>query len=597
MKRLNFIKIKQIVKGLPVNPGVYQYYDEKGSLLYIGKAKNIKNRVKSYFSGEQTGKTKVLVQKIYDIKFIIVPTEQDALLLENNLIKRYKPPYNILLKDDKTYPWICIKKEPYPRIFSTRSVVKDGSLYFGPYTSVKMVNTILDLISKLFPLRTCNFNLSETNIKAEKFKVCLEFHLGNCEAPCIGEEKISSYGNKIQQIEKILNGNINGVKEFLNEQMKIKSNELDFESAQSLKNSLIQIEAYQSKNTVVSALLTNIDVFGFCEVNERYFVNYFKIIDGSIIQSHTAEVKVKLNETNKDVMIHYILNLRDEFKSQSKEILVPYYIELELDGIKVSVPKIGEKKKLVELSVRNSKFFGLEKIKNTISPGIPNERILRDMKLKLHLPALPRHIECFDNSNIQGTNPVSACVVFKDGKPSKQDYRHFNIKTVEGPNDFASMEEVLIRRYSRLVKEGKELPNLIIIDGGKGQLSASIKALDKLDLKEKISIIGIAKRLEEIFFPGDQFPVYIDKKSECLKTIQHLRNEAHRFSIRHHRNRRSLAMTVSELDGINGIGTETREKLLTKYKSVAKIKCIKMEELEMVIGKAKAKIIIDFFTK
>lgn len=597
MKRLNFIKIKQIVKGLPVNPGVYQYYDEKGSLLYIGKAKNIKNRVKSYFSGEQTGKTKVLVQKIYDIKFIIVPTEQDALLLENNLIKRYKPPYNILLKDDKTYPWICIKKEPYPRIFSTRSVVKDGSLYFGPYTSVKMVNTILDLISKLFPLRTCNFNLSETNIKAEKFKVCLEFHLGNCEAPCIGEEKISSYGNKIQQIEKILNGNINGVKEFLNEQMKIKSNELDFESAQSLKNSLIQIEAYQSKNTVVSALLTNIDVFGFCEVNERYFVNYFKIIDGSIIQSHTAEVKVKLNETNKDVMIHYILNLRDEFKSQSKEILVPYYIELELDGIKVSVPKIGEKKKLVELSVRNSKFFGLEKIKNTISPGIPNERILRDMKLKLHLPALPRHIECFDNSNIQGTNPVSACVVFKDGKPSKQDYRHFNIKTVEGPNDFASMEEVLIRRYSRLVKEGKELPNLIIIDGGKGQLSASIKALDKLDLKEKISIIGIAKRLEEIFFPGDQFPVYIDKKSECLKTIQHLRNEAHRFSIRHHRNRRSLAMTVSELDGIYGIGTETREKLLTKYKSVAKIKCIKMEELEMVIGKAKAKIIIDFFTK
>jgi excinuclease ABC subunit C len=594
---LNTKKIKQIVNALPINPGVYQYYNNEGNLLYIGKAKNIKNRVRSYFSGEQSAKTKVLVGKIKDIKFIIVPTEQDALLLENNLIKQYKPPFNILLKDDKTYPWICIKKERFPRIFSTRKVNKDGSIYFGPYTSVKMVNTLLELISKIFPLRNCNFNLSETNIKSDKFKVCLEFHLGNCEAPCIGKEKLNHYDNKIKQIEKILKGNIIDVKEYLIEEMRIKSLELDFESAQSLKESLLQIEKYQIKNTVVSSTISNVDVFGFIKLKDRSFVNYFKIIDGSIIQSHTAEAKIKLQESNEDILIHYILNLREDFKSNSKEILIPYSIDFKIPGVKIITPKIGEKKKLVDLSIRNAKFYGLEKIKSNITPTLPNERILKEIMVNLHLKSLPRHIECFDNSNIQGTNPVSACVVFKDAKPAKSEYRHFNIKTVDGPNDFASMEEVLFRRYKRLLNENKQLPNLIIIDGGKGQLSASVKTLKQLGIYEKIAVIGIAKRLEEIFFPNDQIPIYLDKKCETLKVIQHLRNEAHRFSIKHHRNRRSNSMVRSELDIIPGIGEKTRDLLLKEFKSVSKLKNVKEKQLVKVVGKHKAKIIVEYLSK
>ncbi len=587
--------IQRILNTLPKNPGVYRYYSDEGKILYVGKAKNLKNRVKSYFTGKVFGKTKVLVNKIADIKLIIVPTEQDALLLENNLIKKYRPPYNILLKDDKTYPWICIKKEAFPRVFITRKVIKDGSVYFGPYTSVKMVYTLLKLINGLFKLRTCNYLLDENNIKKEKFKVCLEFHIGNCLGGCEGHELREDYDKKINQIKNILKGNIKQVKDFLIEQMNNFSDKLEFEDAQLMKESLLQIEDYQNKSTVVSNTINNVDVFGLYSDDERYFVNFFKVIDGAIIQSHTAEVKAKLDESKSDILIYYILSLREEFNSNSKDVIIPFELDVQLDGIKFQVPKVGDKKKLIDLSVRNAKFYGLEKKKSDITPQIPNERILSDLKKKLHLPNLPRHIECFDNSNIQGSYPVSACVVFKDGKPSKKDYRHFNIKTVEGPDDFASMEEVIERRYTRMLQEGLDLPNLIIIDGGKGQLSSSVKSLEKLGLSGKIPIVGIAKRLEEIFFPGDQFPIYIDKRSESLKLIQFLRNEAHRFGITHHRNRRSKAMIISELDSIVGIGVKTRTDLLSIYKSVDNIKKAGINEVTELVGHSKAKKIFDFF--
>ena len=587
--------IQRILNTLPKNPGVYRYYNDEGQILYVGKAKNLKNRVKSYFTSKVFGKTKVLVNKIADIKLIIVPTEQDALLLENNLIKKYRPPYNILLKDDKTYPWICIKKEAFPRVFITRKVIKDGSVYFGPYTSVKMVYTLLKLINGLFKLRTCNYLLDENNIKKEKFKVCLEFHIGNCLGGCEGHELREDYDKKINQIKNILKGNIKQVKDFLIEQMNNFSDKLEFEDAQLMKESLLQIEDYQNKSTVVSNTINNVDVFGLYSDDERYFVNFFKVINGAIIQSHTAEVKAKLDESKSDILIYYILSLREEFNSNSKDVIIPFELDVQLDGIKFQVPKVGDKKKLIDLSVRNAKFYGLEKKKSDITPQIPNERILSDLKKKLHLPNLPRHIECFDNSNIQGSYPVSACVVFKDGKPSKKDYRHFNIKTVEGPDDFASMEEVIERRYTRMLQEGLDLPNLIIIDGGKGQLSSSVKSLEKLGLSGKIPIVGIAKRLEEIFFPGDQFPIYIDKRSESLKLIQFLRNEAHRFGITHHRNRRSKAMIISELDSIVGIGVKTRTDLLSIYKSVDNIKKAGIKEVTELVGQSKAKKIFDFF--
>ena len=587
--------IQGILNTLPSNPGVYRYYNDERGILYVGKAKNLKNRVKSYFTGNVFGKTKVLVSKITDIKLIIVPTEQDALLLENNLIKKYRPPYNILLKDDKTYPWICIKKEPFPRVFSTRKVIKDGSVYFGPYTSVKMVNMLLKLINSLFKLRTCNFLLDSSNINKGKFKVCLEFHIGNCLGGCEGHEVKEDYDKKISQIKKILKGNIKQVKDFLIEQMNEFSEKLEFEEAQLMKVSLLQIEEYQNKSTVVSNSINNVDVFGLYSDDQRYFVNYFKVIDGAIIQSHTAEVKAKLDESKSDILIYYILSLREEFNSNSKDVIIPFELNVKLDGINFQVPKVGDKKKLIDLSVRNAKFYGLDKKKSDITPKIPNERILSDLKMKLHLPILPRHIECFDNSNIQGSHPVSACVVFKDGKPSKKDYRHFNIKTVEGPDDFASMEEALERRYSRMVREGMDLPNLIIIDGGKGQLSSSVRALEKVGILGKIPIVGIAKRLEEIFFPGDQYPIYIDKRSESLKLIQFLRNEAHRFGITHHRNRRSKAMIISELDGIVGIGDKTRTELLSTYKSIENIKKAGIKEVIGLVGFSKAKKIFDHF--
>ncbi len=589
--------LKETIKNLPSNPGVYQYYDKDDVILYVGKAKNLKKRVSSYFTKNQFGKTAVLVKQIIDIKTIVVDSEIEALLLENNLIKKYQPKYNIMLKDDKTYPWICIKNERFPRIFSTRNVVKDGSDYFGPYASVKMMNTVLTLVRELYPLRNCNYNLSKENIRDKKFKVCLEYHIGNCQGPCIGEQTEEDYDISIAHIKSIIKGNINSVTKHLKPLMLSYSENLQFEKAQLLKERIDTLENYQSKSVVVSPTINDVDVFSIVSDNKYGYVNYLKVINGAIIQGHTIELKKKLEETDDTLLQIGIAELRLRFESNSKEVIVPFQPTLEDENIRFLVPQRGDKKKLLELSERNAKYYRLErnKQKANVSPTKHSDRILDRMQKDLRMKVLPKHIECFDNSNIQGTNPVSACVVFKDAKPSKKDYRHFNIKTVEGPDDFASMTEVIYRRYKRLLDEKQPLPQLIIIDGGKGQLSASLKSIDKLGLRGKITIIGIAKRLEEIYFPGDSVPLYIDKKSESLKVIQYLRNEAHRFSIEHHRNKRSKAAITSELDKIEGIGSKTAQQLLWKFKSVARIKKATLQELEETISKKRAKVVFDFF--
>jgi len=590
---------KTLIKTLPSSPGVYQYYNSEGIIIYVGKAKNLKKRVSSYFTKNQVGKTAVLVKQIIDIKTIVVGSEIEALLLENNLIKKYQPKYNIMLKDDKTYPWICVKNERFPRIFSTRNVIKDGSHYFGPYASVKMMNTVLDLIRELYQLRSCNFNLSEKNIIDNKFKVCLEYHIGNCKAPCVNKQTEEDYNNSITEIKSIIKGNINSVTKHLKPLMKEYAENLQFEKAQLLKEKIETLEKYQSKSVVVSPTINDVDVFSVISDEKYGYVNYLKVINGAIIQGHTIELKKKLDETDDTLLQIGIAELRQRFESNSREVLVPFTPELEDENIRFLVPQRGDKKKLLELSERNVKYYRLErnKQKANVSPTKHSDRILERMQKDLRMKVLPKHIECFDNSNIQGTNPVSACVVFKDAKPSKKDYRHFNIKTVEGPDDFASMTEVIYRRYKRLLDEKQPLPQLIIIDGGKGQLSASLKSIDKLGLRGKITIIGIAKKLEEIYFPGDPIPLYIDKKSESLKVIQYLRNEAHRFGITHHRNKRSKAAITSELDKIEGIGYKTTQQLLWKFKSVARIKKAKLTELESAISKKRAKIVFDFFNK
>ncbi|MDB4534084.1 excinuclease ABC subunit UvrC [Vicingaceae bacterium] len=591
--------VKHIIKTLPNNPGVYQYYDKNNAILYVGKAKNLKKRVSSYFTKNQFGKTAILVKQIVDIKTIVVGSEIEALLLENNLIKKYQPKYNIMLKDDKTYPWICIKNERFPRIFSTRNIVKDGSDYFGPYASVKMMNTVLTLIKELYPLRNCNYNLSKENVEANKFKVCLEYHIGNCKGPCINEQTDEDYDISIAHIKSIIKGNINSVTKHLKPLMQSYADNLQFEKAQLLKERIETLENYQSKSVVVSPTINDVDVFSIVSDEKYGYVNYLKVINGAIIQGHTIELKKKLNETDDALLQIGIAELRLRFESNSKEVLVPFKPDLDDENIRFSVPQIGDKKKLLELSERNAKYYRLErhKQKANVSPTRNSDRILDKMQKDLRMKVRPDYIECFDNSNIQGTNPVSACVVFKDAKPSKKDYRHFNIKTVEGPDDFASMTEVIYRRYKRLLEEKQPLPQLIIIDGGKGQLSASLKSIDKLGLRGKITIIGIAKRLEEIYFPGDSVPLYIDKKSESLKVIQHLRNEAHRFGIEHHRNKRSKAAITSELDDIEGIGSKTAQQLLWKFKSVARIKKATLLELEETISKKRAKVVFDFFNK
>jgi len=589
--------VKLQLSTLPNSPGVYQYYDKEDKLLYVGKAKNLKKRVASYFNKQHNNaRTRLLVKRINSIKHIVVATETDALLLENNLIKNYQPKYNVMLKDDKTYPWLCIKNERFPRVFSTRKLIKDGSEYFGPYTSMRTVHTLLDLIRGLFPLRTCTFDLSVEKIKAEKFKICLEYHLGNCLGPC--EEKYSEekYDENIEAIRNIIKGNFKESLHVFKNKMKTYAAGLQFEDAQRIKEKINILENYQAKSTVVNPKINNVDVFSIISDESYAYVNFLQISFGNIIRSHTLEIKKKLDETDAELLELSVVELRQRFNSLSKEMYVPFSIKTEA-GIKVHIPKVGDKKKILDLSVRNAKYYRIERFKQAkiVDPDRHEKRIMAQMKKDLRLSEEPRHIECFDNSNIQGTNPVAACVVFKNGKPSKKEYRKFNIKTVEGPDDFASMEEVVYRRYKRLKEEEQPLPQLIIIDGGKGQLSSALKSLDKLGLRGKIAIVGIAKRLEELFYPGDPIPLYLDKKSETLKIIQQLRNEAHRFGIEFHRNKRSKEALDSALETIPGIGEKTILELLKHFKSAKRISEAGFDDLEKIVGVSRAKKIVEYF--
>lgn len=585
------------LKTLPNAPGVYQYFDKDNKIIYVGKAKDLKKRVTSYFTKTQeNGKTRVLVKKIVHIKHIVVNTETDALLLENNLIKKHKPRYNVLLKDDKSYPWICIKKERFPRVFMTRNVIKDGSEYFGPYTSVKTVRVLLDLIKDLYPLRNCSFDLSEKNIEEGKYKVCLEYHLKNCKGACEGLETVENYNESIKEIRNIVKGNFKESLERFQIIMHDFAAKMEFEEAQKVKEKVDLLSNYQAKSTIVNPSINNVDVFSIISDETHGYANFLKISNGSIIQSHTTEIKKKLEESDKELLELFIIEIRQRFNSQSPEIYVPFEVDLGED-IKVTIPKLGDKKRIVELSERNAKYYRQEQFKQIkiVDPERHVNRIMAQMKKDLRLSEEPKHIECFDNSNIQGTNPVAACVVFKDGKPSKKDYRHYNIKTVEGPDDFASMEEVVYRRYSRLLSENESLPQLIVIDGGKGQLSSALKSLDALGLRGKIAIIGIAKRLEEIYYPGDSIPMYLDKKSETLKIIQFLRNEAHRFGITFHRNKRSKSAIQSELEQIPDVGTQTITTLLRTFKSAKRVKEASFEEIQEVIGNARAAKVYHFY--
>ena len=581
-------------------PGVYQFYDAKGVVIYVGKAKNLKNRVRSYFNKvHDDGKTNVLVKKIVEIKHIVVETETDALLLENNLIKKYQPRYNVLLKDDKSYPWICIKKEPFPRVFQTRRMIKDGSEYYGPYTSFRTMRTVLEFANKLYKLRTCNFNLSEENIEAKKFRVCLEYHIKNCEGPCEGLQSEEDYQKGIAHIRKILKGSIVDVIRDLKLTMQASAEALKFEDAQEAKEQIQLLEDYQMRSTVVHPSINNVDVFSILSDDKYAYVNFMKMANGAIIQAHTVEVKKKLEESEEDILSSVIFEIRNRFNSTSKEIFTSIPMELEIPEIKLHNPIRGDKKQLIDMSLRNVKYFmrDRQQQQEKVDPDRHKNRILGTIQKDLRMKVLPTHIECFDNSNIQGAFPVAACVVFKDAKPAKKDYRHFNIKTVVGPDDFASMKEVVYRRYKRLLDEKQPLPQLIIVDGGKGQLSSALKSLDLLDLRGKIAIIGIAKRLEEIYYPGDPIPMYLDKRSETLKIVQFLRNEAHRFGITLHRNKRSKSAIQSELEQIPNIGKQTITSLLKKFKSAKRVKMATIEELKELLGDSRAKKIFNYFNQ
>lgn len=590
--------IKDLVAVLPESPGVYQYFNAEGLLIYVGKAKNLKKRVSSYFSkNHDSVKTTILVRQIADIRHIVVETEEDALLLENNLIKKHKPRYNVLLKDDKTYPWICVKNESFPRVFYTRNHIKDGSQYFGPYTSGYLVKTLLEFLHQLYKLRSCSLNLSPDQVAKGKYKVCLEYHIGNCKGPCIGAQDEDEYRAFISDIKEILRGNIQKVLKNLRDTMMRFAAELKFEEANSVKQKLQLLEGYQSKSTVVSPSVNNVDVFCLLDDTDTAFVNFFKVMNGAIVQSHTLEMKKRLDETKEELLGIAITEIRRKIFSASREIVVPFEPDFIPGNVQFTIPQKGDKFQLLELAERNLKYYKAEKMKQLerVDPERHTTRLLETLKRDLQLDEFPRHIECFDNSNIQGHHAVSACVVFKDARPSKKDYRHFNIKTVEGPNDFASMEEVLFRRYSRLIEEQEPLPQLIVIDGGKGQLGAAVAILTQLNIIDKVTVIGIAKRLEEIFFPNDPVPLYLDKNSESLKVIQHLRNEAHRFGITHHRNKRSKEFIKSELNSIPGIGSKTTELLLSELKSVEAIKTASLETLTDLVGAARAGIIQKYF--
>ncbi|MGN0020505.1 MAG: excinuclease ABC subunit UvrC [Sphingobacterium hotanense] len=591
---------KELTK-IPHRPGVYQYFDKEGTLIYVGKAKDLKNRVGSYFVNpdQLNSKTRVLVRKINRIAFTIVDTEIDAWLLENSLIKKHQPRYNVMLKDDKTYPWIVIKHERFPRIFWTRKYIKDGSRYFGPYASVGMMHIVLDMIRELFPLRTCNLSLSQENIAKGKFKVCLEYQIGNCKGPCEGYQTEEDYNQNLSDIKDILNGKITVVTNRLKEQMQEAAGRMDFEGAQKFKMKLDKLANYQSKSTVVSSSITNVDVFSIASEDNYAFVNFLKVVNGVIIQTQTLEMKKRLDESDAELLAIAIPEIRSRFRSHSKEIIVPFELDIEgNEDNRFVVPKMGEKRKLLDLSLKNVAYFKKERLLQyeKLNPEVKTERVLKQMQKDLRLPVLPRHIECFDNSNIQGNYPVSAIVVFKDAKPSKKDYRHFNVKTVEGPNDFATMEEAVFRRYRRLLDEDQSLPQLIVIDGGKGQLGAALKSLRLLGIEKQVTVIGIAKRLEELFYPGDQYPLYLDKKSETLKIIQHLRDEAHRFGITFHRNQRSRKTFVSELDNIPGIGKVTVEKLLKTFKSVKKVREASDEDLKKVLNLKQIQALRQYFS-
>jgi len=593
-------KLAAIVKRLPSKPGVYQYFDEGGKIIYVGKAKSLKSRVSSYFNKDQQhgAKISLLVRRITDIKVVVVESEIDALLLENNLIKKYQPRYNVLMKDDKTYPWICLKNEPFPRVFSTRHVIRDGSQYFGPYASGKMMHTVLDLIRQLFPLRTCKLNLSEKNIKAEKFDICLEHHIGKCNAPCVGKETEEEYNEYIKEVKEILKGNIHRVKKNLKEVMMQYAEAMEFEKAHAIKEKIDLLERYQSKSIVVSTTVKDVDVFSLISDENEAFVNYLKVINGAVIQAHSVELKKRLDESDEELLLHAILDIRKRFFSNSKEIIIPIKLDVALPDAQFTLPQRGDKKKLLELSERNVKFFRLDlrKKRDLIDPERHSKRILERMMKDLRMKEQPKHIECFDNSNMQGDHAVAACVVFKNTKPSKRDYRHFNIKTVTGPDDYASMEEIIYRRYSRLLEEEQDLPQLIIIDGGKGQLSAAMNSITKLGLRGKITVIGIAKRLEEIYFPGDSIPLYLDKTSESLKIIQQARDEAHRFGITHYRKKHQKSLISTELSEIKGIGPTSAKLLLKKFKSVKRIKEASLKDLEAVVGLAKGQIVFSYFS-
>ena len=590
---------KEILPLLPDKPGVYQFLDSFGNIIYVGKAKNLKKRVSSYFTKNQSGKTLVMLKRATDLKPIIVGNESDALLLENNLIKKHQPRYNILLKDDKTYPWICIKKEHFPRVFSTRNTYKDGSQYFGPYTSGLMVKTLIELIRHLFKLRTCTLNLTNENIAEGKFKVCLEYHLGNCKGPCVGFQTEQEYSENIQQIKNILRGNISAVSDYLKLLMSGYSDNMQFEEAQLIKEKIDLLSKFQSRSAVVSSTINNVDVFGMTQDTDYTYINYLKVINGAVIQAFTLDLKSRVDEEKESLLGFAITEIRQRLSSDSPEIIVPFKPDILFEKVKYTVPAKGDKRKLLDLAERNAIYYKLEQRKKRENQK-PKDRTFKNLeKLKsdLHMAELPVHIECFDNSNIMGSNPVAACVVFRNARPSKKDYRHFNIKTVTGPDDFSSMEEIVYRRYKRMVEEKQNLPQLIIIDGGKGQLSSAIKSIENLGLREKVSVIGIAKKLEEIYFPGDSVPIYLDKNSVSLKIIQQLRNEAHRFGINFHRNKRSSEMTKSDLDKIKGIGIKTKEILLKEIGSVEKIKKTSFEVLKKLVGTQKATILTQSLKK
>jgi len=592
--------LNAIVSFLPENPGVYQFINSQEKIIYVGKAKNIKKRVSSYFQkNHENAKINILVGKICDIRYIVVESEQDALLLENNLIKKLQPRYNVLLKDDKSFPWICIKNERFPRVFLTRSLINDGSQYFGPYTSARMVRVILELIRQLYHLRTCCYKLSDENISGRKIKVCLEYHLGNCKAPCTGNQSVEDYNISIEQIKSILKGNINSVICYLKNWMTELSNLYRFEEAGIVKEKIHLLEKFQSKSTVVTPSIKHVDVFSIVDDNKNAFVNFMKVMNGAVVQSHSIQLIKRIEETREDLLPFAITEIRQLIHSEAAEIIIPFTVDFNMGTVKITVPQRGEKKKLLELSQRNARQYQKEMLRDQANASKINhsQRILENIKNDLHLTEIPVHVECFDNSNIQGSNPVAACVVFNNGKPSRKDYRHYNIKTVKGINDFASIKEVVYRRYSRMINENNTLPQLIVIDGGKGQLNSALSALEELGLRGKLPVIGIAKKLEEIYYADDPVPLYIDKKSETLKFIQQIRNEAHRFGISFHRLKRSKEFISSELYGIQGIGDKIIQKLFTEFKSVGNIKNCTEEELSKIIGKSKSRLVKDYFNK